>query len=311
MKQDYFNTQINEKLRNLEQPRRRPMNDDDRDDFVAIDFETMSPERTSACAIGMVKVIDGEIVQEFYSLINPVRDNRTDLELNRGIHGISLATCEKASTFAELFEGIKSFIGGLPIICHNRSVDIVILERLMAFYGLSGIDTSTAICTYKLTGKSISKCCEEFGIPEENHHNALWDAEVCARIYLELIGKPLISQGGNPVFGKNSPMDAGRSISSEHRWRLADDQIADKSSIFYKSNVVITGVFEHFKDRDELAAKLQSLGAKVTSSISSKTTYVLVGNDAGPKKVEKIRQMQSEGHPVVMLREHQLGDLLK
>ena len=38
-------------------------------DFVAIDFETMTPELTSACAIGLVRVHSGVISQKFYSLI--------------------------------------------------------------------------------------------------------------------------------------------------------------------------------------------------------------------------------------------------
>ena len=34
--------------------------------FVAIDFETMTPELTSACAVGMVQVVNGVIMQKFY-----------------------------------------------------------------------------------------------------------------------------------------------------------------------------------------------------------------------------------------------------
>lgn len=41
-------------------------------DFVAIDFETMTPELTSACAIGLVRVHSGVISQKFYSLIKPI-----------------------------------------------------------------------------------------------------------------------------------------------------------------------------------------------------------------------------------------------
>lgn len=295
---------------NLEAPRRRGMNDDSTDDFVAIDFETMTPIRTSACAVGMVKIIDGEIVQEFYSLINPVRDRYTDAEPCRKIHGIALETVEKANTFAELFEGIRLFIGGLPLICHNKSADIAIIEQLMEYYGLSGIDTSTAMCTYQMTGKSLSECCKIFGIKEDNHHNALWDAEACARIYLELIGKPIINQGGNPIFGKNGPFASGRTVEKEHRCRLDDAVIANKDSVFYNSTVVITGVFEKYETRDELAAKLQSLGARITSSISYKTTHVLVGEDAGPKKIKKIRQLQSEGCPIKIIRESELESLM-
>ena len=40
-------------------------------DFAAIDFETANNERTSVCSVGVVIVRDGEIVDTFYSLIQP------------------------------------------------------------------------------------------------------------------------------------------------------------------------------------------------------------------------------------------------
>ena len=39
--------------------------------FAAIDFETANNERTSVCSVGVVIVRDGEIVDSFYSLIQP------------------------------------------------------------------------------------------------------------------------------------------------------------------------------------------------------------------------------------------------
>lgn len=43
------------------------------DKFVTIDFEHLTPNHETACAVGMVKVINQVIVQEFYSLIKPAR----------------------------------------------------------------------------------------------------------------------------------------------------------------------------------------------------------------------------------------------
>lgn len=292
----------------LEAPRRRSMNNDDRDDFVAIDFETMTSLRTSACSLGMVKVMDGEIVQQFYTLINPVRDEYIDKEPNRVIHGLSLEMVEKAATFEELFEGVRQFIDGYKIICHNKGADIAILNALMVYYGLSGIDTSNVFCTYAATGKSLSQCCKDYGIPETAHHNALWDAEACARIYLELIGKPLISQGG---VAPHTRGDFGlRAVSKEHRARLDDSQIENKGTMFYGATVVITGVFRTYPARDELAKKIQALGAKIAESISGKTQIVVIGENAGPKKLDKIRELQDAGRKIKIIREHQLTEIL-
>ena len=40
-------------------------------DFAAIDFETANYQRTSVCSVGLVIVRDGELVDSFYSLIQP------------------------------------------------------------------------------------------------------------------------------------------------------------------------------------------------------------------------------------------------
>ena len=40
-------------------------------DFAAIDFETANNERSSVCSVGLVIVRNGEIVDSFYSLIQP------------------------------------------------------------------------------------------------------------------------------------------------------------------------------------------------------------------------------------------------
>lgn len=53
-------------------------------------------------------------------------------------------------------------------------------------------------------------------------------------------------------------------------------------SKFYGKKIVITGTFESFT-RDELTQKLIQLGAKVSGSVSSKTDYVLCGENAGSK----------------------------
>ena len=51
-------------------------------DFAAIDFETANNERTSVCSVGVVIVCDGEIVDSFYSLIQP-ESNYNDKEIGK------------------------------------------------------------------------------------------------------------------------------------------------------------------------------------------------------------------------------------
>ncbi|HBD26910.1 NAD-dependent DNA ligase LigA [Flavobacterium sp.] len=54
---------------------------------------------------------------------------------------------------------------------------------------------------------------------------------------------------------------------------------------------VVSGVFEIYS-RDELKKAIEDNGGKVGSSISSKTDYVIAGNNMGPSKLEKANQLK-------------------
>lgn len=60
------------------------------------------------------------------------------------------------------------------------------------------------------------------------------------------------------------------------------EEVLIKESIFGGKTVVVTGSLEEFS-RSEIKNKLQGLGAKVSSSVSSKTDFVLVGKEPGSK----------------------------
>ena len=62
------------------------------------------------------------------------------------------------------------------------------------------------------------------------------------------------------------------------------------SSILEGKIIVVSGVFEKFS-RDELKKAIEDNGGKVGSSISSKTDFVLAGENMGPAKLEKATQL--------------------
>ena len=52
---------------------------------------------------------------------------------------------------------------------------------------------------------------------------------------------------------------------------------------------MITGILESF-ERDEMKTIIEKYGGKVTTSLSKKTSYMLVGRDAGESKLAKVRK---------------------
>ncbi|MCR5862191.1 NAD-dependent DNA ligase LigA [Flavobacterium sp. J372] len=67
----------------------------------------------------------------------------------------------------------------------------------------------------------------------------------------------------------------------------ANTSVSDKLA---GKTFVVSGVFEKFS-RDDLKKAIEDNGGKVGSSISSKTDYVVAGDNMGPAKLEKAKQL--------------------
>ncbi|MBK9933506.1 MAG: 3'-5' exonuclease [Cytophagaceae bacterium] len=159
-------------------------------EFVAIDFETATNSPDSACAVGIVYVKNEEIIEEFYSLIQPP-DNQY-LYHNTRVHGITAKDTETAPTFADIYPKIKELMKNKLVVAHNESFDRNVLYRTMESHGLSFQELNIKSkweCTVKIFRKkgnfkvNLAACCQRYDIPLD-HHNALSDARACAKLYL-------------------------------------------------------------------------------------------------------------------------------
>lgn len=276
--------------------------------FTALDFETFTAERSSACAIGLVKVKDGHIIHKFYSLINPIRDNRS--KNNSSVNGITLDMIENAPTFADLWPVIKGIIGEDYIVSHNASFDEDVWNNQIIEYNLEPEGSHKFICTFNLTGLSLEACCEKHNIDMGTHHDALDDAIACAKVMLAESGSFQTSVFKGGISKALSQIDAKKYDKTTLK-PLDDDEIVNKNTPFNKSRTVITGTFDNFPNRNDLGIKLKSLGADINTSISRKTNIVVMGNGAGPAKIKKIEELRADGIDIRVMFEHELVSLLK
>jgi len=158
-------------------------------DFVSIDFETANKSRESACAVGLVKFINGKAADTYYSLIRPpklyIRPDFTE------IHGLTVDDVKDAPSFVDLWgNSIRPFIGCFPLAAHNANFDMDILETVLKWYGQE-IPNLQYFCTCSLSRRSwpqleshsLSSLAANFGIIY-NAHNALDDALTCGKIAL-------------------------------------------------------------------------------------------------------------------------------
>ena len=159
-----------------------------KNNFVAIDFETSCGH--IPCSIGLVEFIDGKVVNEYYTLIKPI-----DLKfnpVNSRINGIYLEDVFNEREFDEIWEEIEHFFIDRVVVAHNLSFDISVLEKTLNHYKIHKPDYET-YCTLSISqsildveNHKLSTLANHFEIKQENYHNALEDAFVCGKIFIEM-----------------------------------------------------------------------------------------------------------------------------
>jgi len=71
---------------------------------------------------------------------------------------------------------------------------------------------------------------------------------------------------------------------------ISADKLANQTNLLEGNSFVISGVFEKVS-RNDLKKMIEDNGGKVSSSISSKTTYLVAGDNMGPSKLAKAEKL--------------------
>src|SRR5947208_6061220 len=122
--------------------------------YVTFDFETTDTD-VATCGvveIGAARVVKGEIVDRFHSMVQPYRPITPGAS---AIHGYSDGDVRDARTFAEVWPELRAFVGDDILIAHNgQRFDIPVLRRLAA--GRDGVDSLVFYDTLPLV-RSLSR----------------------------------------------------------------------------------------------------------------------------------------------------------
>ena len=264
-------------------------------DYIAIDFETATPEMNSACAVGIVAVKDLEICDYYYSLIQPPKNMYNDR--NIAVHGITPDMTENAPTFSELWPEISHFFDvHTPVVAHNAGFDMAVFRSSLDldipdFIYIDTMNIGSCLFNKRL---SLVNCADLMGLDLHNfdHHDAQEDAGVCALIMkrgLESFDCLTIWEflAKNPQFVSRHFSDVKNHTSSHFRsidrrsfdyTRPSDiccTKPVDENSPLYGKTVVFTGQLSI--DRAQAMQLAVNAGACVKTAVSRKTNILVVG----------------------------------
>lgn len=158
-------------------------------DFCAIDFETATHERHSACELGICVVENSEIVSTKTWLIKPPSFPYFS-QRNIDVHGILPGDVKDCPTFDDIWYEVEQMMYGTLMIAHNASFDAGVLRSCLDYYGMFKPNLNY-LCSIQVAKKSWNylpryglKHLAEHHQIKFNHHRAGDDAEACARIAL-------------------------------------------------------------------------------------------------------------------------------
>ncbi|WP_159449564.1 exonuclease domain-containing protein [Demequina sp. NBRC 110057] len=156
--------------------------------YAVIDLETTGFAYKSLdriCEIAVVLVDhDGRREDAYSTLVNPMRDLGA-----QHIHGIDATDARVAPTFDRLIGDLTELLGGRTIVAHNAAFDVRFLAAEYSRAGFAvNLTPADAVCTMQLAREvgippKLGEACRHVGIPLNDAHAALADAEATARLF--------------------------------------------------------------------------------------------------------------------------------
>lgn len=286
--------------------------------FLVVDVETANANYASICQIGIVEVIDGQIVNEWSSLVDP--EDEFD-GFNVSIHGIEPDHVRGAPTFPIAWTQISERMASVSVLSYTW-FDRSAIWQAHEKYGLPEptCDWHDATRIVRRTwsdmaygGYKLKNVAKKLKIEMQRHHDALSDARAAALIVIEAMqqsGQPIsewVKLAYKPMTPKLRPSDVMASI---------DESEKDENGPLGGELVVFTGELS-VPRRDAMARAIKA-GAEVRDTPTAKMTILVVGVQDANKmngyekstKHRKAEELIAQGHEIQIMTERNFFDAL-
>ena len=282
--------------------------------FIVIDIETANPDLTSICQIGIAVFENGELVDQWGTLINP---NAYFDEMNIYIHGITPSMVRNSPTIKQVESKIKGYFAD-NVVCSYGAFDRVSLTRIFPDLQNRWLDIMRVVRRswdnkFSNKGYGLEKVARFLKVTQISHHDALDDAITAGKIlccaindssssleyWFERVKKPMVIE-----------VDENGNVLPKIK------RHGDPNGPLYGEVVVFTG--ELSIPRQDAAKKAASVGCDVVDGVSKKVTLLvkgiqdksrLSGKELSNKEI-KAQELISKGHNIRILSENDFLELI-
>jgi len=277
-------------------------------DFVVIDVETACSNYGSICQVGIVGFAGQREVLAWDQLVDP---KQAFDDFNVQLHGIDADRVRGAPDFRGAYQHISSLLSGRTAVAHS-GFDRGALRRACGDHGLVEIEARwldsvsvARVAWPELPNHKLKTLAEHLSLPL-NHHDALSDARAAGLVVLRAMEKTGASLDDWFSQRRRAEMRAPpESVPNFSRARAPSG-----SGPLSGHRVVVTGTLSI--SREEVSDLIAAAGARVTSSVSSATTMLVLGEERdGPSsKHRKALALQAEGVDLSIVSENEIRALL-
>ena len=161
-------------------------------DFLALDFETATPQPDSPCELG-IAVVRGGVVREVRNWLIKPRYWPYFNPWNVAVHGIKPNDVAEAPRWEHIWDEVAGLLHGSTVVAHNASFDMGVLRSTLASHHLPH-PTFQYFCSVTMAKRvwpgsaknDLKSLCVRHGIPLV-HHRAGNDAEATAELVIRAV----------------------------------------------------------------------------------------------------------------------------
>lgn len=209
--------------------------------YIALDVETtgLNPQDDEIIELAAIKFDNGEIVDEFVTLLKPsfrIPQRITD------ITGITNSMVANAPTIDDVLPDFIKFCGNTDIVAHNADFDMGFINCAVGGLGLK-VDNKVH-CTLvlarkylKLVNNQLATVANHFGLADKEFHRAKADAMACGEIYWYLANENYLQDNS-----LKDPSDLAISVTDLNKYikNLLEGD-------FELGNITVSGEISNFK----------------------------------------------------------------
>ena len=292
--------------------------------YVVFDMETtgLSTKSCEIIQLAGIRVIDGIVRDEFFTLVHPVGSIPTEASK---INHIEDKDVVSAPTLYNVLADFWSFVGSSMLVGYNiAKFDLPILKRdLMSELGIDinneFVDVLKMARNANLptTNLKLTTVADYFGIPISGAHNALVDCKITNSCFEALLTKtmPTVERANDvstPALERPTEKDA-----DTHNQLLSSIMYTCDNFTVDDKCICLSGIFD-IGDISFVTNQIVEHGGIIKNTISNKVDYLIIGNTKnekwkyglyGTKLVEANKINQAGGH-IVIVSENVLKDYL-